>query len=596
MWRALFLSLWCVILIPPVVLPEVANWQRSIGSPNREEVRSLQQTLDGGYIAAGTISDLSDSADLWLMKFDASGNLAWQNKYAGSKNEQIAAVQQTRDRGYLLAGSTVSFGAGAADGFLMKLDEGGNIRWQKTYGGSGTDSFASVQVLADGGSIVVGNTEVTGNEDLWLMRLDGSGNIQWQKTYGGASADWGHSVQQTRDGGFIVGGSTGFMGPQSSDCWVLKLDAAGSVQWQKMFGGSSSDSVDSVQQTSDGGYFVHAVSLSFKNEIWLLKLDGSGNIRWQKTYGSGGEEMAYAARPTRDGGFILAGFLDARQMAPSLIKINGSGVVQWAKSYVIKYWGTLFAVQQAADSGYIAAGHSAESNGAPDALLLKVNPEGDVNGCAFDIQELEITTQNTSVKAANSVATVSNSTVTPQPGHAVMIRALPRMASSCGSRVVSIHPAAAPAGSTVTINGSGFGSADSDCHVMFGRMPADKTVSWSNTRIQVGVPASTVTGPVCIDTDATMGLSKEFVVTPTPPARMLPASGSSVGGTRVSILSPSTKGQNFTVQFGAATAPACRMVLPGVIVCTAPPGKAGPVNVTVKNPAGSENIGTYTYK
>ena len=133
-----------------------------------------------------------------------------------------------------------AFGAGNGDAWIMKLDGMANITWQKAYGGTGYDVACSVQQTQDGGYIVAGGTVsfgIGGTTNIWLIKLDASGSITWEKAYGGTGYDVAYSARQTRDGGYILIGRTSSFGAGSDDTWVLKLDASGNITWQKAYGG-----------------------------------------------------------------------------------------------------------------------------------------------------------------------------------------------------------------------------------------------------------------------------------------------------------------------------------------------------------------------
>jgi len=260
------------------------QWAKTFGGGNWDYAWSVQQTSDGGYIVAGyTRSFGAGYDDVFLLKTDASGNLQWAKTFGGIYDDWAFSVQQTSDGGYIVAGWTISFGAGGADVFLLKTDASGNLQWAKTFGGSFDDWAYSVQQTSDGGYIVAGYTLSfgAGGADVFLLKTDASGNLQWAKTFGGSSWDEPFSVQQTSDGGYIVAGYTESFGAGSYDVFLLKTDASGNLQWAKTFGEGNWDYAWSVQQTSDGGYIVAGYTESFGAGSWdvfLLKTDANGNI------------------------------------------------------------------------------------------------------------------------------------------------------------------------------------------------------------------------------------------------------------------------------------------------------------------------------
>jgi len=290
---------------------------KTYGGTDDDWASSVQQTSDGGYIVAGrTWSFGAGDYDIFLIKTDANGNLQWAKTYGGINWDVAYSVQQTSDGGYIVAGYTLSFGAGGSNIFLIKTDANGNLQWAKTYGGTYWDVANSVQQTSDGGYIVAGRTSSfsAGYGDIFLIKTDANGNISWAKTYGGTYWDVANSVQQTSDGGYIVAGLTDSFGAGYYDIFLIKTDASGNVQWAKTYGGTGDEWAFSVQQTSDGGYIVAGITHSFgvdSGDIFLIKTDASGNVQWAKTYGGTGDERALSVQQTSDGGYIVAGYTDS---------------------------------------------------------------------------------------------------------------------------------------------------------------------------------------------------------------------------------------------------------------------------------------------
>jgi len=226
------------------------QWQKCLGGSGIDEASSIQQTTDGGYIVGGYSNSINGdvtgnkgSADYWIVKLDNNGAIQWQKSFGSTYNDSAKSIQQTLDGGYIMAGTiaqgngNVNLFYGNNDYWVVKLTSNGEIQWQKTLGGSNFDDVSSIQQTSDGGYIVGGssssnNYNVTGNhgsQDYWVVKLNTSGVVQWQKSMGGSDLDIATSLQQTSDGGYIVAGySLSNNGDVSgahgdNDIWVVKL-------------------------------------------------------------------------------------------------------------------------------------------------------------------------------------------------------------------------------------------------------------------------------------------------------------------------------------------------------------------------------------
>lgn len=261
-------------------------WQKAYGGSGWEWPYSLARTSDGGYVVAGRTDSFvgPDRADAWIVKLDSQGTILWQKTYGGSNDEQAQSIQQTSDGGYIFAGQSYTTAVGY-DYWLVKLNDDGSIAWQRTYGGSNMDWAKSVRQTNDGGYVVAGYSYSFGSIlQAWILKLDNNGDIEWQKTYGGVSAS-AYAIQQTADEGFIVAGQIHSDGGGDSGVWVFKLDTVGEVVWQSTYGNGRAES---IQLTSDGGYIVAGYTGDFgagNSDFWLLKLDSGGEITDCSTVG-----------------------------------------------------------------------------------------------------------------------------------------------------------------------------------------------------------------------------------------------------------------------------------------------------------------------
>jgi uncharacterized delta-60 repeat protein len=386
---------------------------------------SVQQTSDSGYIIAGTTRSFgAGNEDIILIKTDANGNIIWAKTYGGIDPDLAHSVQQTSDGGYILAGYTLSFGAGFYDAFLVKTDANGNIIWPKTYGGTYYDYAYSVQQTSDGGYIVAGYTYSFSAGDILLIKTDANGNIIWAKTYGGTYWDEAYSVQQTSDGGYIVAGYTDSFGAGGSDIFLIKTDANGNVIWAKTYGGTYYDYAYSVQQISDGGYIVAGYTYSFGAgwyDVFLIKTDANGDLEWAKTYGGTDHDLAYSVQHTSDGGYIVAGItypFGASYYDIFLIKTDANGNIIWDKTYGGTDHDLAYSVQHTSDGGYIVAGET-NSFGAGyyDIFLIKTDANGDIGSCGI-VGNASPTVTEPSVAVTTfspSVSSVSPTVNSPSP-------------------------------------------------------------------------------------------------------------------------------------------------------------------------------------
>src|SRR3989338_2297125 len=264
-WRIRLFFWWILCILSFVALSSITTpsfaapvgWAAIYGEVNAETAQTIRQTSDGGYIVAGETKSFDTAGkeiiDSLVFKLRHDGTVEWQKTYGGDDWDEAISIQQTSDKGYIVAGMTGSFGAGEFDFLVLKLRPNGTVEWQKTYGGIKEEQARSIQQTSDGGYIVAGMTRSfgAGAYDFLVLKLRPNGTVEWQKTYGGDIEDWSASIRQTSDGGYIVAGMTTSFNTGGGDAWVLKLRPDGTVEWQKTYGGSDADWAFSIQQTSD---------------------------------------------------------------------------------------------------------------------------------------------------------------------------------------------------------------------------------------------------------------------------------------------------------------------------------------------------------
>ncbi len=308
------------------------EWQRSYGGPCPcEYAWSIRETSGGGFIVAGYTCSCARGADFWVLRLDAAGDVIWQKAYGGPEDDRAAVVRETVDAdgrvdGYIVAGTTLSFGAGDRDVLLLKLDLEGAVVWQRTYGWHGVEWLGSVEQTGDGGYLMVATSTSFGDSaDVWVLKLGPDGSVERQVAYQGGSA---HAVKETRDAsgepdGYLVAGRSDSLDGGGRGAWLLRLALDGSIVWQKGFTGTYPGESDAILQTFDPdgvptGFVVAgslvAIDGGVNSNAWLMRLDPGGSRLWLAHYGGCGDqgmsafELARAVSPTPDGGFLAAGY------------------------------------------------------------------------------------------------------------------------------------------------------------------------------------------------------------------------------------------------------------------------------------------------
>jgi hypothetical protein len=333
--------------------------QRTIGGNLDDILRDGYATSDGGWILGGSSSsgisgektqNSRGGSDYWIVKLNR--DLArrtykqWDKTFGGSSFDILRTLQQTLDGGYILGGYSSSpisgektqSSRGGSDYWIVKLDNSGNKQWDKTIGGSGADTLISIQQTLDGGYILGGYSrsgisgEKTqggrGGSDYWIVKLDNSGNKQWDKTMGGSGEDNRTTLQQVGDGGYILGGrsKSPISGQKTQnsrggfDYWIVRLTRARQILWDKTIGGSSDDFLAALQQTRlASGYILGGYSLSNQSgektensmgglDYWIVMTDNTGIKQWDKTIGGSGDDVLMFIHQYQQHVFVAAGY------------------------------------------------------------------------------------------------------------------------------------------------------------------------------------------------------------------------------------------------------------------------------------------------
>ncbi len=257
---------------------------------------------------------------LWNPTLSAQDTLFFSTYGNNAGDEEMETLIQLNDSGLLMGGTSDSYGSGDGDLLLIKTGINGTVEWAKTYGGTGDDMATDVKETANGGYIVAGWTQSFGAEgyDCWILKLDKNGAVQWQKRYGGDGNDQAWSVSIDNDGYFVVGGTDSY-GAGLTDLLAFKIDLNGNMVWQKTYGGLEDDAppgdydeyVAKGLINQYGNYLICGETESFGHggsDIFLAELNSTnGNIVWQYAYGNVEDESVWSFARSTQGGYYLSG-------------------------------------------------------------------------------------------------------------------------------------------------------------------------------------------------------------------------------------------------------------------------------------------------
>jgi hypothetical protein len=318
--------------------------------------------------------------------------ILWQKMFGGSNDDWVYDVSLTNNGALILTGISRSndlIGCqnfGGDDILLMHVSSNGSLSWQKKLGGEGNDYAYVVEETSDNGFLIIGesnsdnleNTTLKGHYDALIIKTNATGTVVWQRLIGGNQYDNLIAMDYTEDGGVIFAGeskSTNIINCTNnggSDVFIYKIDAAGLIEWQKLYGGTGDDRALSVTQTSDGGYIVYGSSSSIKPNVthhgnydhYCLKLNQSGGIVWQRDFGGSDLDWGFCCQETKDGNFVACGLSASDDINGTINKgnwdmyvlsFNSTGHLLWQK-LIGGLWDDLSYQLIITNNGYLICG------------------------------------------------------------------------------------------------------------------------------------------------------------------------------------------------------------------------------------------------
>ncbi len=363
----------------------------AFGGTGSENFYAVKPTPDGGYIAAGDTNTWGAGAqDLLMVKFDACGATQWARAFGGKKDDYAWAVDIAKDGGYIAAGGSNTW----PGTYVVKTDAQGNLLWSHSYGGSGYDFAFGITALADGGAVLVIEQYSFGfkpekTHALTLMKLDTQGTVVWAHSYGGkGDGDAGYQLVELENGDLAVGGGAESFGPGNDDFWLLVTGPDGVQKWSMYYGASSDEEPRDMIRTSDGGFLMtgHTTGSGSKaKDISLLKLGADGSFEWMKRFGGAGLERGQKVVEAADG-YVVVGFTQSFQG-------GGQADVFWAKTDkagVLKTFRVFgnnasqygWFAEADGTGGFVISGQAfGFGKGKSDALLMRLDKDGHSAGC-----------------------------------------------------------------------------------------------------------------------------------------------------------------------------------------------------------------------
>lgn len=352
----------------------------------------------------------------------------WQRCIGGSGfDDPGPGFTRTADGGFVVLGwsdsndGDVTGSHGVMDILVTKLDADGAVQWSRVLGGSMADFGVSCIETSDGSIMVMGTTgsadgDVTGTQgiqDIWLVKLSAQGTLLWEHTYGGSGSENAIvPLRQTPDGGFMFhglttsedGDVTDLNGPGEQDHWIVKLDAAGDIEWNVTLGGSEAEYGIDLLPTPDGGYVVNfayvrsndgdVVNYHGEDDLWLVKLSATGAIVWSLTIGGSQQDQGKDAVVLANGDVVILGQTKSTDgdipenhgdYDVLLAKVRSDGTLLWTRTYGGSQQETASDLLPLDDGGFLvmASAHSSDgdvtgAHGGQDMWVLKVNANGDL--------------------------------------------------------------------------------------------------------------------------------------------------------------------------------------------------------------------------
>ncbi len=318
------------------------DFKKVYGGFNYEQIFGAIHTSDGGYAAVGTTNSFvsfPNDVNLWLLKLDENGNMLWNRSYGGSMNDEGRGLTEASNGDLILVGYSVSYGSNYLDPWIVRTDSNGNEIWNQTYHLGFTGWGMSVIETSSQEIAICGykqNQSTQNTNDAFFIKTDGSGKEILNRTWGTDGDEVARDLIETIDGNFLlVGDSEPFNGIEMITLW--KLDGSGIELWNKTYGGGAWYMGYRVEQIPTGDIFSFGLVMSIPGtglDLVLVKTDSSGKEQWKRTYDSGGNDRPQSMTVDSTG-VIMVGSCSTQSSGDDIFIVRSdlSGTKTWSRQY-----------------------------------------------------------------------------------------------------------------------------------------------------------------------------------------------------------------------------------------------------------------------
>ena len=363
------------------------TFEQTYGGKYDDEAKDIIALKDGYLLVGETQSFGNGNSDTYIIKVDKLGNKVFSAAYGGRNADVANAVLEVND-GFMLAGTTSSFGNRVQSMYLAKIAKDGKLMWQKAYYSDKDDYYSGNDLV----KISEDNLLIAGTEDhvkffssevnFYLNAINTDGQKNGIKRYGGEDPERANSIISVNDG-YVIAGETDTWGHGRLDAYVIKIDKDGNRIWHNAFGFEDDENANQIIATGDGGYvLVGTTDSHFRSQknVYVVKLNADGNREWQSFYGSREDDEGFGIVESK-GGYVVAGYTKGTDNYDSdvyIIKIDKNGNVIWEKRYGSSKDDRANAIIKVED-GFVVAGYSTSIESySKDVYLLKIDQNGNV--------------------------------------------------------------------------------------------------------------------------------------------------------------------------------------------------------------------------